>query len=475
MGDTMASRWLGVTATSGADKRFTPSLVGACEAMVRAYPQLSIDVNFFDANPPIVDAAALVQKYTNNHPRVHGYALPGMKTLFWKRHLTPSRTRHLEIVWLFDSDIAVHPSAFPLGQLASILQSTRATVLQPSVRALVHGTHHTFLRVRAAHMSCLATTAMWVEMQTPLFTGDAWAAYHENVLSVVSDDDLAVSDYGIDISWCAALRDAFPTRPACLVTPAEAATHLNTHAIEKFMAKPVVQKVRSCAGTCTTLLKHFKRYWKNFTHHTTACWGVQLGSLQQTGLVEGGRFSIDAQGYARARRDAETRAEVVARAAAAAVAASENASAAGDENVALGESGGGGESGDGDGGGTQRVSTNIWVGATSVASHSGSYVAHMVSSLHMLLKRHQNGRIVLNMHDGPGGNRPRPGGPVDMSNDARITTTWVRGPRLLFWKRILDPRSTLLEGVSIVWLFDPGTALHPAVVRTRGVSNPELA
>ena len=94
-------------------------------------------------------------------------------------------------------------------------------------------------------MSCLATTAQWVEMQTPLFAGDAWAAFHQRVLSIIPDEGLVTSDFGLDIIWCAFLRDLFPSRPACLVTPSFAATHLNSHAIEQYMTKDVATKERS--------------------------------------------------------------------------------------------------------------------------------------------------------------------------------------------------------------------------------------
>ena len=93
------TRWLGATATSGHDLVYTPSLVGACAALVHAYPQLKILVNFFDTAPPVTEPAALARKYAGGSDRVEGYAVGGMKTLFWKRVLTPSRTRDVEVVW----------------------------------------------------------------------------------------------------------------------------------------------------------------------------------------------------------------------------------------------------------------------------------------------------------------------------------------------------------------------------------------
>ena len=214
-----------------------PSLVNSAAQLCDLYPQVHFIVNLFDAER--VDAAALVRLNSGNHSRVEGVWVHGMKTLFWKRTLTPELIRRygVEVVFLVDSDIAMHPSVYPLGQLVGVMAATRATLLQPSIRAYVHGTYHTFLRVRNAHMSCLATTAQFVELQTPLFTGEGWTAFHTEMLSAIEDEHLGDSDYGIDITWCAMMRAAFPGRPTCLVTPGEAATHLNTHAIEKFMDK----------------------------------------------------------------------------------------------------------------------------------------------------------------------------------------------------------------------------------------------
>lgn len=158
-----------------------------------------------------------------------------MKTLFWRRILTPSRIANASLVWVFDSDIVVHPGFFPLGSLASTLLSLDATLLQPAIRAQVQGTHHMWLRSRPTHMSCVATTARWVEMQTPLFSAAAWAHVHEHMLSKVSEDDLAVSDFGLDTTWCALLAHAFPGKPTCLVLPSTTAIHSNSHTIERYM------------------------------------------------------------------------------------------------------------------------------------------------------------------------------------------------------------------------------------------------
>ncbi len=329
--------WLGATSIHSKDPWFERTCASMV-ALLDNFLQLGLVVNLFDE--PAVDAPSIVSHALRPHaervegtnvralatpPTAHPRArpcprlprptpiaaqVPGMKTLFWKRVLTPERTRQLRVVWLFDCDIAVHPAVFPLGQLVGALGATRATLMQPSIRALVHGTYHTWLRVKSVHMSCLATTAQWVEMQTPLFSGDAWAAYNERVLGAISDASLANSDFGIDVSWCAAVRDLFPRRPACLVTPAEAATHLNSHSIEKFISANYslhglskTHHTRMCHGTCNTIMKTFPQYWKNFSHHTGKCYGLSSHTMARGLAYEGRIASFDNDGRWHARRD----------------------------------------------------------------------------------------------------------------------------------------------------------------------------
>ena len=120
-----------------------------------------------------------------------------MKTLFWKRVLSPLRLKAAELLWLFDCDIATHPSLFPLGQLAAGLIATNASVLQPAVRGWNgRGSHHAHLAPRAVHLSCYATTVPFIELQTPFFRADAWAAFHTGVLAHIPDRHLATSDHG---------------------------------------------------------------------------------------------------------------------------------------------------------------------------------------------------------------------------------------------------------------------------------------
>ena len=137
------------------------------------------------------------------HNRLGTTWIPGMKGLFWKLVLTPAFVQRFSAVWMFDSDVAVHPSIFPLGSLMGVLSGTGASLLQPSIRAQWDGTYHGFLRVKHAHMSCLATTAKFVELMIPIFRMEAWAAVHRRMFARLADEDLFRADHGIDLTWCA--------------------------------------------------------------------------------------------------------------------------------------------------------------------------------------------------------------------------------------------------------------------------------
>ena len=153
--------------------------------------------------------------------------------------------------------------------------------------------------------------------------------------------------------------------------------------------------------------------------HAGECFGISLGHFQQSGLtVPGGRFAIDGNGYARARHEVgglRTRG-------AAARAQIDVTNLAGanltDESLAPAEEA------------SAPPATNIWLGVTSLESKgNGDRTAKLVAALHGVIKMVGNVRVIINHNDGPGGGKPRAGQPIEASNDLRITTTWVAGPR----------------------------------------------
>ena len=139
-----------------------------------------------------------------------------------------------------------------------------------------------WLQQRPSLSSCAASTAKFVEVMTPVVQGDVWADFHRRVLSHVPDLALALSDFGIDVMWCAAFADAFPSRPACLVLFGVAAVHLNSNSIKRFMNASTVKEERSCGATCLFLRSHYRSYYMNYSHDTRNCWAAAHDGLRPT-------------------------------------------------------------------------------------------------------------------------------------------------------------------------------------------------
>ena len=270
--------WLGAVSTHTNDYGRTSQIRASLDALLTAYPELCIALNHFDAGGEAPDTRSAGQR--RQHGRLQVTWVPGMKGLFWKRVLTPERTRGMRMVWLFDADVAVHPSVMPLGLLASALLSSNASALQPLVRAAGMGTDHKWLRQRPSLSSCAASTAKFVEVMTPFLQSDTWEHFHRHVLSHIPDDALARSDFGIDVTWCAAFAGAFPLRPPCLVLFGVAAVHTNSNSIKRFMNATTAKEERMCGATCRYLRRHFSSYWMNYTHDTHDCWSAGHDGLR---------------------------------------------------------------------------------------------------------------------------------------------------------------------------------------------------
>lgn len=386
-----------------------PMLLDALQALCATYPQLRIAVNFYDKSVPHMPLKSIVRA----DDRIDPTWMPGMRTVHWKRYLTPERVASFDVVWLFDCDLGVHPSIFPLGHIVGTLSATNATMLQPSIRAQVHGTYHSGLRVRQTHMGCLATTAKFVESQSPVFRSDAWAAFHRGVLSQISYDDLAVSDYGLDLTWCGAMAAYFPKQPTCLVVPQTAIAHFLTYSSNRHVGT----SERTCKGTCTTLRKGFPQFWQNFSHHTGRCWEVKPNGLQRT---KAGFAYRDWAGVVRAKQVNPS-------------------DPVGSIDLAEGE--------------------EAWLGATSVHSHYPE-LGVLKSALKALCNHHPKLRIILNHFD----RQLPPKKSMDTDDISTyggcFTVTWVPGALGNFWKSVLQPAS--IAKFSFVWVFSPEHwAVHP--------------
>ena len=151
-----------------------PQILRSLHELCAFYSALHAVINLFDEQEPTHTIQTLKQSSTWLPDRYEVTWVAGMKTLFWKRILTPERTRAATVVWLFDADIAVHPTLFPLGQIVSSMLALNASAVQPSIRAYSEkeadarwpmkrltgsGTIHSWLLERPTHISCVANTA----------------------------------------------------------------------------------------------------------------------------------------------------------------------------------------------------------------------------------------------------------------------------------------------------------------------------
>ena len=258
--------WLGATSMHSRD--FGTTEVAALLGLLGMYKPLHVVVNHFDAGGPPTSwrAPALEgrQPWKGDADAVLARLsftwVSGMKGLFWKRVLGDDRLRGVRLVWLFDADVATHPAVMPLGELAGALLpssgrailpdlppipsltlprlhllcspsgphlhrfaalahhqpgallSTNASAMQPVIRSKGLGTDHTWLRQRPSLSSCVASTARFVEVMTPLLQVDAWRSIHKHLLTPVPDDALEVSDFGIDVTWFARLSPSVEWR-----------------------------------------------------------------------------------------------------------------------------------------------------------------------------------------------------------------------------------------------------------------------
>ena len=105
-------RWLGAVETHSQDPALL-QLKRSLHALCTVHPQLHVRLNFFDHGAP--ERTGLRRLRTN----VTLSHVPGMKGLFWKRVLTPQFVLQFRVIWLFDADIAIHPSVFPLATLVN--------------------------------------------------------------------------------------------------------------------------------------------------------------------------------------------------------------------------------------------------------------------------------------------------------------------------------------------------------------------
>ena len=413
-------RVLGATSVHSSDLHF-PRMARSLQALLDTYTALHVIVNHFDAGGTSETPVPTSAPY--GHARMSKTSVAGMKPIFWKRVLTPERAAGFSLVWLFDADLAVHPSVLPFGAMVAAAMATGASAIQPSLRgggngaSDVRATDHIHLQdSHLVHSSCLISTAKLVEVMTPVLRSDAWAAFHTEILLSIEDTALTASDFGIDVTWCSFFAHRFPRRPACVVHYGAPALHLNTESITRFMSKREKEAGRRCSATCRTLMSRFPMYFANYSHDTKRCWSGDGTGIVDTELVPGHDERGALHGVSRVR----------------------------DADSAVWES------------------DAKWLGAVDVPRSMGTtkLLTHMLISLRLLMNAHPPLRVVLNVQKR-----------LDTdeffndvhSSDVRFRyTNFSISSAALLWKRVLTPART--RGLHVIWLFDPSLIVHPSVL-----------
>ena len=79
-------RWLGATAAPSSDAVLAPALLALCDV----FPRLHVVVNIFDGAQP--------RAAQYNSSSIELTFVTGLKSIFWKRVLTPAALRHLDVL-----------------------------------------------------------------------------------------------------------------------------------------------------------------------------------------------------------------------------------------------------------------------------------------------------------------------------------------------------------------------------------------
>ena len=202
--------------TVNSTSRYFPKLASSLDALLSAHPWVRAALNFYDGAR---SADVLL------HSHVATFAVPGFKSRFWKQALSPQVLAAFTHVFLFDEDMRIHPSEFQLVTFVRIYEQTNVSILAPSpyytdvglipqgLYRLTAGTRcgRTWTCHRAcksgharAQESCAVCRTSTIEMKAPLFSLDAWAVVHDQILSRLPDRFHVGPSF--DMTWCRLLE-----------------------------------------------------------------------------------------------------------------------------------------------------------------------------------------------------------------------------------------------------------------------------
>lgn len=161
-------------------------------------------------------------------------SVPGHKTIFWKRELTPAVISKFDIVWLFDCDVRVSPHLYSRANVEHWLEVTGASIVQPSVVAATIGGRagRGALTRSVLSAECVAREVPYIEQMTPIFRRAAFFLLWRT-LQQIPDARLG-SDSGLEALWCGLAAMHMPDKPPCVLLHHQSIVHMNTHTIHRF-------------------------------------------------------------------------------------------------------------------------------------------------------------------------------------------------------------------------------------------------
>ena len=201
-----ALKWLVATSLPCADRLAVAEvrLFIATHASPRA---LHVIANIFDGKPSrcretlqLAAGNAAAEHPTREQVVLRITNVPGHKTVFWKKELTPGVVSRYDAIWLLDCDVRVTPHLFSIAEVEHWMHVTGASILQPSVVAQQEGGRSArgFARRGLASADCLAREVPYVEQMTPILRREAFEIFHQQALQQIPDEKLG-SDSGIEV------------------------------------------------------------------------------------------------------------------------------------------------------------------------------------------------------------------------------------------------------------------------------------
>jgi len=207
LGNGTALCLLLATTTSHVSPRFA-YLYASLVQLVETHSWARVALNLYSQG-----ADKVVSRARRLHPSIYAFAVPGFKTLFWKRVLTTAAVQPFSHIMCIDDDMRVAPGQFQLVPLLRLQATLGVPLIAPAPIGAGNGMHPAtaerlpqlmYESRQKADEHCSVRTEPFVEIKAPLFSRDAWVVVHEHALSKI--DDRSHTGPGLDQVWCGLLE-----------------------------------------------------------------------------------------------------------------------------------------------------------------------------------------------------------------------------------------------------------------------------